>query len=45
MKPDQPGVRQYVVLGAGLDTFAYRSPRPAGSGITFDYMLPPSRLS
>src|SRR5205807_708940 len=22
------GVRQYVVLGAGLDTFAYRSPYP-----------------
>jgi len=22
------GVRQYVVLGAGLDTFAYRNPRP-----------------
>jgi len=24
------GVRQYVILGAGLDTFAYRSPYPAG---------------
>jgi methyltransferase (TIGR00027 family) len=24
----QRGVRQYVVLGAGLDTFAYRSPYP-----------------
>jgi methyltransferase (TIGR00027 family) len=24
------GVRQYVVLGAGLDTFAYRNPYPAG---------------
>ncbi|MCJ7594652.1 MAG: class I SAM-dependent methyltransferase [Desulfobacterales bacterium] len=23
------GVRQYVILGAGLDTFAYRSPYPA----------------
>ena len=22
------GVRQYVILGAGLDTFAYRNPRP-----------------
>jgi hypothetical protein len=22
------GVRQYVVLGAGLDTFAYRNPHP-----------------
>ncbi len=26
----QRGVRQYVVLGAGLDTFAYRNPYPAG---------------
>lgn len=25
----QRGVRQYVVLGAGLDTFAYRNPYPA----------------
>jgi methyltransferase (TIGR00027 family) len=24
------GVRQYVVLGAGLDTFAYRNPHPPG---------------
>jgi methyltransferase (TIGR00027 family) len=24
------GVRQYVILGAGLDTFAYRNPYPAG---------------
>jgi methyltransferase (TIGR00027 family) len=24
------GVRQYVVLGAGLDTFAYRNPHPEG---------------
>src|SRR5262249_34831577 len=23
------GIRQYVVLGAGLDTFAYRNPYPA----------------
>ena len=22
------GVRQYIVLGAGLDTFAYRNPHP-----------------
>lgn len=28
----QGGVRQYVVLGAGLDTFAYRNPH-AGSGL------------
>lgn len=26
----QRGVRQYVVLGAGLDTFAYRNPHPEG---------------
>jgi methyltransferase (TIGR00027 family) len=25
----QRGIRQYVVLGAGLDTFAYRNPHPA----------------
>ena len=24
------GVRQYVILGAGLDTFAYRNPHPRG---------------
>jgi methyltransferase (TIGR00027 family) len=24
------GVRQYVILGAGLDTFAYRNPHPKG---------------
>jgi methyltransferase (TIGR00027 family) len=24
------GVRQYVILGAGLDTFAYRNPNPQG---------------
>jgi methyltransferase (TIGR00027 family) len=24
------GVRQYVILGAGLDTFAYRNPHPPG---------------
>ncbi len=26
----QHGVRQYVILGAGLDTFAYRNPYPEG---------------
>ena len=26
----QRGVRQYVILGAGLDTFAYRNPYPEG---------------
>ena len=25
------GVRQYVILGAGLDTFAYRNPHPQGT--------------
>lgn len=24
------GIRQYVILGAGLDTFAYRNPQPEG---------------
>jgi len=24
------GIRQYVILGAGLDTFAHRSPYPQG---------------
>jgi methyltransferase (TIGR00027 family) len=27
----QRGVRQYLILGAGLDTFAYRQPAPLGS--------------
>jgi methyltransferase (TIGR00027 family) len=26
----QRGMRQYVILGAGLDTFAYRNPHPQG---------------
>ncbi|PYM09006.1 MAG: SAM-dependent methyltransferase [Candidatus Rokuibacteriota bacterium] len=30
------GVRQYVVLGAGLDTFAYRNPYPAESLRVFE---------
>lgn len=30
------GVRQYVVLGAGLDTFAYRSPYPAAQLRVFE---------
>ncbi len=30
------GVRQYVVLGAGLDTFAYRNPYPADSLTVFE---------
>jgi methyltransferase (TIGR00027 family) len=30
------GVRQYVVLGAGLDTFAYRNPYPADDLTVFE---------
>ncbi|MBN1882815.1 MAG: class I SAM-dependent methyltransferase [Deltaproteobacteria bacterium] len=30
------GVRQYVILGAGLDTFAYRSPYPEGTLTIFE---------
>jgi methyltransferase (TIGR00027 family) len=30
------GVRQYVVLGAGLDTFAYRNPYPAAGLTVFE---------
>src|SRR5579862_4590080 len=30
------GVRQYVVLGAGLDTFPYRNPYPAGQLRVFE---------
>ena len=29
------GVRQYVLLGAGLDTFAYRNPHVAGGAARF----------
>src|SRR5437867_9656572 len=32
----QRGVRQYVVLGAGLDTFAYRNPHLSGSLRVFE---------
>ncbi|AKJ27582.1 class I SAM-dependent methyltransferase [Caldimonas brevitalea] len=32
----QRGVRQYVVLGAGLDTFAYRNPYPASALRVFE---------
>jgi methyltransferase (TIGR00027 family) len=34
------GVGQYVVLGAGLDTFAYRNPYPAGSLRVFEVDFP-----
>ena len=30
------GVRQYVILGAGLDTFAYRNPYPKGTLHVFE---------
>ncbi|HEU0177106.1 MAG TPA: class I SAM-dependent methyltransferase [Blastocatellia bacterium] len=30
------GVRQYVILGAGLDTFAYRNPYPKGALRVFE---------
>jgi len=30
------GVRQYVILGAGLDTFAYRNPYPEGALRVFE---------
>jgi methyltransferase (TIGR00027 family) len=32
----QRGVCQYVILGAGLDTFAYRNPHPKGSLRVFE---------
>jgi methyltransferase (TIGR00027 family) len=34
------GVRQYVVLGAGLDTFAYRNPHAAAGLRVFEVDLP-----
>jgi methyltransferase (TIGR00027 family) len=34
------GTRQYVVLGAGLDTFAYRNPFPAGTLRVFEVDYP-----
>jgi len=34
------GVRQYVVLGAGLDTFAYRNPFPPGQLRVFEVDMP-----
>jgi methyltransferase (TIGR00027 family) len=34
------GVRQYVVLGAGLDTFAYRNPHPADALRVFEVDFP-----
>ena len=40
----QGGVRQYVVLGAGLDTFAYRQPAWAGSLTMYEVDHPPTQL-
>jgi methyltransferase (TIGR00027 family) len=37
------GVRQYVVLGAGLDTFAYRNPHPPERLRVFEVDLPASQ--
>jgi methyltransferase (TIGR00027 family) len=34
------GVRQYVILGAGLDTFAYRNPYPEGALRVFEVDYP-----
>ena len=34
------GVRQYVVLGAGLDTFAYRNPHPPGRLRVYEVDMP-----
>jgi methyltransferase (TIGR00027 family) len=34
------GVGQYVILGAGLDTFAYRNPHPDGSLRVFEVDFP-----
>ena len=39
------GVSMYLTRDAVMTTLGYVGRRPAGSGITFDYMLPPSRLS
>lgn len=50
-REDQPaffawlGVSMYLTRDAVMTTLGYVGRRAAGSGITFDYMLPPSRLS
>jgi len=36
----QRGARQYVILGAGLDTFAYRNPYPQGTLRVFEVDYP-----
>jgi methyltransferase (TIGR00027 family) len=43
-KAVQRGVRQYVVLGAGLDTFAYRNPYPASRLHVFEVDHPSTQV-
>jgi methyltransferase (TIGR00027 family) len=49
-RDDQPaffswlGVTMYLTRDAVMGTLAYLARRPAGSGVTFDYMTPPNRL-
>jgi methyltransferase (TIGR00027 family) len=49
-REDQPaffswlGVSMYLTREAVLATLGYVGARPPGSGVTFDYMLPPNRL-
>ncbi len=38
------GVRQYVILGAGLDTFAYRNPYPEGVLHVFEVDHPTTQI-
>lgn len=38
------GVRQYVILGAGLDTFAYRNPHPQGVLHVFEVDHPTTQI-
>jgi methyltransferase (TIGR00027 family) len=40
----QRGVRQYVILGAGLDTFAYRNPYPDGGLHVFEVDHPATQV-
>ncbi|MFH1081038.1 MAG: class I SAM-dependent methyltransferase [Pseudomonadota bacterium] len=40
----QRGVCQYVILGAGLDTFAYRNPHPQGVLLVFEVDHPATQI-
>jgi methyltransferase (TIGR00027 family) len=40
----QRGVTQYVILGAGLDTFAYRNPHPTGTLRVFEVDHPRTQV-